>query len=92
MKRSNNSKSFMREAEFIAIANEDDEDAPETILNEKGVEVNSFLNLDYAFAKTSTGKLLLSKKALLSLTMEKGMDRNMVVNAINLQGHSMNQN
>lgn len=91
MKRSSKSKSFMRESEFIAIANEEDEDAPETILNEKGVEISSFLNLDYAFAKTSTGKLLLSKKALLSLTMEKGMNYNVVVNAINLQDHSMNQ-
>ena len=73
MKRSSKSKSFMRESEFIAIANEEDEDAPETILNEKGVEISSFLNLDYAFAKTSSGKLLLGKKALLALTVVKGM-------------------
>ena len=71
MKRSGNSKSFMRESEFISI--EDDEDAPETILNEKGVEFPTYLNLDYTFAKTSSGKLLLGKKALLALTVVKGM-------------------
>lgn len=91
MVRSDKSKSFMREHEFIGICNEEDEDDTGFYVDKKGVLKESQLDLDAVFRKTSKGTLLLQKNTLLRLTSDRGMNRNVVVNAINLQDYSLNQ-
>lgn len=81
----------MREHEFIGICNIADEDDEGFYLDKKGEKKDATLNLEDAFKKTPSNTLLLQKKSLLRLTADKGMNRNVVVNAIHLQDYSLNQ-
>lgn len=87
--RSDKSKSFMREHELIGIANEDADDDEGFYIDEKGAKQNSKMDLEYWFKKTDNKKLLFYKKTLLQKTKEYGMNRQVVVNAINLQDYPL---
>lgn len=86
--RSNKSKSFLRESEYIAITNEEDENAPTYFYDKMGERRDTFLDLQYYFQKREDNhRLLFRKNVLLKITHEHGMNRNVVVNAINLQDY-----
>jgi hypothetical protein len=86
MERSNKSKSFMREHELIGIANIEDDDDVGYDFNKVYAKIDTTLDLDYYFQqRADSNKLLFNKKTLLKITHEKLMNRNVVINAINLQ-------
>lgn len=86
--RSNKSKSFLREPEYIGIANEEDKNAPSYFFDKMGEKRETFLDLEYYFQKRDdNNRLLFRKNVLLKITHEHGMNRNVVINAINLQDY-----